>query len=84
MHHVLTRLAIATMTYIVCALKRQQSLKFHVNMCSFPFKQYSYSVNPDIQLDLSSSFFQTCYLILEHLALHSLVCNLSQSSGIGS
>lgn len=84
MHRVLTRLAIATMNSILCALKRQQSLKFHVNMYSFPFKQYSYSVNSDTELDLSSSFFQTRYLILEHLVLHSLVCKLSQSSGIGS
>lgn len=50
----------------------------------FLCKHYSYSVNFDKQLDLSSPFFQTCYLIPEHLALHSLVCKLSQSSGIGS
>lgn len=37
-HHVLTRLAIATIGYIICALKRQQSLNFHVNMCSFPLQ----------------------------------------------
>lgn len=39
MHHVLTRLAIATIGYIICALKRQQSLNFHVNM------QFSFASN---------------------------------------
>lgn len=64
------------MSYIIWALKRQQSLNLHVICVICLCKQCSYSVNFDIQLELSSPFFQTCYWILEHLALHSLVCKL--------